>query len=486
MITLLKAAFVIGFEHGDHVIIPNGEVAYRDQDIVFVGRDFDGTVDRVIDAGNAIVSPGFIDLDALADIDHAILDCGNDADTGAGLDWSEDYFLNRRHDFFSDDDRNFRHEFAFCQLIRNGITTAMPIGGEMHNEWCETYAEWAAASEIAGRLGLRAYMGPSYRAGVNATLGDGTHDVLWNEALGAAGLADAIRFIEDFDGAHDGLIRGVLLPARIETLTPQLMRDTAAARARLGVLVRLHCMQGQDELALLRRRHGMSPLQLLAETGLLGPSLLIPHAVFLGGTSASKDGDPDDLQKLAASGASVIHCPMTSIRYGTMLDSFPRFRAAGVNVALGTDSYPPDMIRNMDIGVHLSKYAEQRLDATSAAELFRSATLAGARALGRDDLGRLAPGAKADIVIIDCDDPRIGVIDDPIRTLLMHCTGANVGTVIINGRTVMEHRTIPGVDASAMHARLQQYFTQMKAGYSERDVLRRPTASLFPSSFDVV
>ena len=101
--------------------------------------------------------------------------------------------------------------------------------------------------------------------------------------------------------------------------------------------------------------------------------------MYIGGTSANPDGDPDDLKTLAATGASVIHCPMTSIRYGTMLDSFPRFRAAGINVALGTDSFPPDMIRNMDIGVHLSKYVEDRLDATRAAELFRSATLGGAR-----------------------------------------------------------------------------------------------------------
>ena len=278
MITLLKAAYVIGFEQGDHVIIPNGEVAYRDQDIVFVGRGFEGTADRVIEAGSAIITPGFIDLDALADIDHAILDSWNDEETATGLEWSEDYFRNRRHDLFSADDRNFRHEFAFCQLIRNGITTAMPIGGEMHNAWCETYEDWAAASEIAGRLGLRAYMGPSYRAGVNVTLSDGTHDVLFNEAEGAAGLADAVRFVEDFDGAYDGLIRGVLLPARIETLTPQLMRDTAGARNRLGTMVRLHCLQGRAELAFLRRWYGKSPLQLLSEAGLLDDRLLIPHA----------------------------------------------------------------------------------------------------------------------------------------------------------------------------------------------------------------
>ena len=483
MITLVKARFVIGFGEGDHRIIRGGEVAYEADRIIFVGRVFDGNADRVIDAGNAILGPGFIDLDALADIDHAILDTWPGPETASALEWSEDYFLNRRRDLFSPADRDFRHEFAFTQLIRNGITTAMPIGGEMHNAWCETYEEWEAAAAIAARLGLRMYLGPSYRSGVNVTRQDGSRDVLWNEPLGVLGFADAVRFAEIFDGAYGGLIRGVLLPARIETLTPALMRETATAAKRLGLKVRLHCLQGLKEVGYLRQWYGKSPLQLLEEMGLLGPDLLVPHAVFIGGHSRNPDGDPGDLHRLARSGASVIHCPLTSIRYGTALESFPRYRAAGINIAMGTDSYPPDMIRNIDIGTHIPKLIEGRHDAGNAADLYRAATLGGALALDRDDLGRLAAGAKADMMIVDLDDPRIGAIEDPIRTLHMHCTGANVRTVIIDGREVMGDWQIAGIDEAAFRTRLETYFETMKAGYSERDYRRRPVAAIFPSSF---
>lgn len=482
MITLVKARFVIAYANGDHAILHNGQVAYDGNRIVYVGRAFEGTPDRVIDAGDAILSPGFIDLDALADIDHAILDAGL-GPTGNGAEWSEDYFNHRRHDVFEPADRDFRHEFAFVQLLRNGITTGMPIGGEMHNEWCETYDEWAAAAATAGRLGIRMYMGPSYRSGVNVTLSDGSRDVLWNDALGEQGLADAIRFVEDFDGAHDGLVRGVLLPARIETMRPALMKKTAEAAKRLDVKVRLHCLQGQGELRMLRKWYGKSPLQILDEAGLLGPDLIIPHGIFIGGHSANQDGDARDLERLAASGATVIHCPMTSIRYGTALESFPRYRKAGVNMAMGTDSYPPDMIRNIDIGVHIPKLIEGRLDAGDAADLFCAATLGGAKALGRDDLGRLAPGAMADMVVIDLADPRVGAVDDPIRTMHMHCTGTNVRTVIVNGKVAMEDRVLPGVDAEAMRRRVNDYFAIMKAAYSERDYLRRPTSEIFPPAF---
>lgn len=485
MITLVKAAFVVAYEQGDHVIIRDGEVAYEGDSIIFVGKSFAGTPDAVIDAGDAILGPGFIDLDALADIDHALIDSWHRPDTATGLDWSEDYFLHRRRDFFSAEDRDFRHEFAFTQLIRNGITTAMPIGGEMHNEWCETYDEWAAAAGIAARLGLRLYAGPSYRAGVNVVRGDGTRDVLWNEALGEQGFNDAVRFVTDFDGAYGGLIRGALLPARIETMTPELMRRTADAARSLGVKVRLHCLQGLKELRLLHERHGRTPLQLLDETGLLGADLLIPHAVYLDIHSRNPNPGTGELATLAASGATVIHCPMTSFRYGTALESFPKYRAAGVRFALGTDSFPPDMIRNIDIGVHMPKVIEGRQDAGNAADIYRAATLGGAQALGRDDLGRIAVGAKADMIIVDLTGPRVGMIEDPIRTLHMNCTGADIRTVIINGRVVMQDGELPDVDAEAMRERLKTYYATMKAGYSERDYLHRPTDEIFPPTFRV-
>lgn len=483
MITLIRAQFVVAYEHGDHAVIRDGEVAYADDRIVFVGKDFPGTPDRVIEAGEAILSPGFIDLDALADIDHALIDSWHGPDTATGLDWSEDYFRNRRHDFFPPEDRDFRHEFAFTQLIRNGITTAMPIGGEMHNEWCETYDEWVAAAGIAARLGLRLYAGPSYRSGVNVVRADGSRDVLWNDALGEAGLDDAIRFVEDFDGTHGGLIRGVLLPARIETMRPELMRRTAEAATRLGVKVRLHCLQGLKELRLLREWYGKTPLQLLDETGLLGPDLLIPHAVYLDIHSRNPNRGSGELELLARSGATVIHCPMTSFRYGTALESFPKYRAAGVKFALGTDSFPPDMIRNIDIGVHMPKVIEGSTDAGSAADIYRAATLGGAAALGRDDLGRIAVGAKADMIVVDLTNPRVGMVEDPVRTLHMDCTGADITTVIIDGRTVMADRALPGIDADTMRRRLGAYYTSMKAGYSERDYLRRSTDEIFPPTF---
>jgi cytosine/adenosine deaminase-related metal-dependent hydrolase len=483
VITRLSAAYVIGYRDGDHAIYRDGEVVYSGDEVIFVGRKYPGAVDHTIEAGEAIVSPGFIDLDALADIDHAIIDCWHGPGTKTGLEWSEDYFLNRRHDVFSPEDVAFKREFALSQLIRNGITTAMPISAETHNAWAETYEDMAATVAIAARLGIRLYVGPAYRSGVNVTRSDGARDVMWNEKLGDEGLADAVRFFHDFDGAHDGLIRGCLLPCRIETLTPALMRKTAEAAAALQCKVRLHCLQGQNELAFLQKWHGKRPLELLADCGLLGPRLLIPHGVYIGGHSHNAQPYADEIEMMASNGVTIIHCPMTSLRYGAVLESFDRYRSAGVKIALGTDSFPPDMIRNMDLGGHLAKYVERRQDAGSAAEMFRAATLGGATALDRDDLGRLCPGARADMIVVDLSDARVGPVDDPIRTLLMNTTGANVKTAIVGGKISMSEGKIPGLDESAMRAKAQHYFGAMKGAYSERDYRQRSVETLFPATF---
>jgi len=483
VITLIKAAWVIGYADGDHVIIADGQVVYEDSRISFVGRDYDGPADRILDAGNAIVGPGFIDLDALADIDHALIDCWQTPANILRLQWSEDYFHHRRRDVLPPAERDVKREFAFCQLLRNGITTAMSIAAETHSAWAETYDEMAAAAAIARRLGLRTYLGPSYRCGVNVARADGGRDVLWDEAEGQRGFTEAVRFARDFSQSDDDLVRACLLPCRLETLSLDIMRATAAAARQLGCPVRVHCLQGTLELQLLQEQHGRTPVELLADTGLLDTHLLIAHGIYIGGHSRNPRPYAGELETLAGAGVSVVHCPMTSLRFGSVLESFDRYRRAGVTLALGTDSYPPDMIRNMEYGSTLARWIDGRLDAGAAADFYRAATLGGAAALRRDDLGRLAPGCLADLIVVDLDAPRVGPVDDPIRTMLMNCTGENVRTVVVNGRTVVEDGDLPGVDAADLRRRAQAHFDAMKAAYAERDYRPTEPEPLFPPSF---
>ena len=98
MTTRLRARFVIGHDGRDHVVYENGELVYQDDRVLFVGHGYPGPVDHTCDYGDALIGPGFVDLDALADIDHGIVDTFQPAELAKGLTWSEAYFRERRRD----------------------------------------------------------------------------------------------------------------------------------------------------------------------------------------------------------------------------------------------------------------------------------------------------------------------------------------------------------------------------------------------------
>ncbi|MDJ0353941.1 chlorohydrolase family protein [Pseudarthrobacter sp. PH31-O2] len=483
MRTKFSAAFVLGHKDGHHVLIRDGDVVYEDTRIVYVGHGYEGPADEHYDLGRSLITPGLIDLDALTDIDHLLIDSWASPDRATGLQWSEDYFRSRRADVFTAEERQTIRKYALVQLALHGITTYMPIASEIHSAWAESFAELAGMAETSRELGLRGYLGPAFRSGVNIVRADGQRDVAFDESQGRAGLADAVRFLDYAEDLADPLITGVLLPCRIETLTAELLRATAEIARERHALVRLHCLQGALERELLQRWHGLTPLQLLQKTGLLDVRLLIPHGIFVDRNPALGGMDAGDLQTLADANISIVHCPLTSFRYGMALDSFAAFRAAGINLCLGTDSFPPDLIRGMDTGVHLAKLLERRPDAAPAEHYFEAATLGGARALDRPDLGRLEEGAQADLVAFALDDFRDGVLDDPIRTLLLNGTARQATHSVVAGRIVMRDGDIPGIDIPGLKVEAQRLFAKMREAYSERDSERRSPDQLFPPTF---
>jgi 5-methylthioadenosine/S-adenosylhomocysteine deaminase len=483
MITRIKAAFVIGYADGDHCILPNAELVHEDGTILFVGRDYPGSVDTEVDAGQSIVSPGFIDLNALADIDHAIFDSWPDSSRRLGLVWSEEY-LKDHGAVFTPEQSRFRREFALSQLVRNGITTMMPIASESYHEWCEDYQDMADTASAAEALGIRAYLGPSYRTAVPYT--DGTRVLLHeDERRGLEGLEDAIRFAQDYEGRANGLIRTALLPARIETQTEQTLRLTRKAADELGIPVRLHAAQGIFENEVMVERTGKRSLPYLADLGFLTERTFIPHVWTIPGHRHMPEslGQGDDLAVLAGSGTSVLFCPIPSAHYGSPLDNYDSYRERGIRIVLGTDSAPPNMIRAMDLAMAMTKAATGNRSTGRAEDLFRSATLDPAEALGRPDLGRLAPGAQADYFVLDLTGKHIGPHGDPIRTMVLNADGRDITRVVVAGRTVVDDGDIVTVDTGSYQERAQDFLDKYIASLSVSDHAKRPTEELLPPSF---
>ncbi|WMX54964.1 amidohydrolase family protein [Peribacillus sp. R9-11] len=482
----LKGRYVIGYDGCDHVILENAEIVYEKDTIVYVGKNYTEEVDEVIDAGNAIISPGFIDLNALGDIDHDILHLEAGSNRQKNLLWSEQYIERGHHELMTEEEESFKSLYAYSQLILHGVTTVMPITSVFYKGWAETYEELASAAKHAASLGLRIYLGPSYQSGIRVVQPDGNIKLHWDEKAGEAGLQRAVEFVEKLDGAFEGLVRGMLAPERIESQTEDNLLQTKYYSEKLGVPIKLHAAQGSFEFNTILEEHGVTPIRYLYDLGFLGPRTGIPHAHFVSGYSEARYGKGDDLALLKETNTTVIHCPLIIGRHGSALESFAKYKRSGINIALGTDTFPPDMFQNVRTGSMLSRLVEKEVEGSTYADLFRSATLGAAAFLGRNDLGRIAVGAKADIIAIDLDSFHMGVIDDPIRTMFVSGSGRDVKLSIINGRIVMENQNIPNLDMEVIKDKGQKYFNKMRRGYMERDYQQLSEKELFQPSFKVV
>jgi cytosine/adenosine deaminase-related metal-dependent hydrolase len=481
---LLTARWVVGHRDGRHRLLERGEVVFEDGEIIFVGHGFQGDVSRRVDCGEAMIGPGFIDLDALSDLDTTILAFDNQPAWRKGRVWPRSYIEAGPYEMYSREELAFQKRHAFAQLIRNGITTALPIASLFYRSWGETPEEFADAAEAAARLGLRVYLGPAYRTGNQVVEPDGAITTHYDEPRGLAELDAAISFCERFEGEASGLIRTMLAPDRIETCTSELLRRTAAAARRLDVPVRLHSCQSKIEYELVLKQHGMSPPEWLASLGFFTPMTLLPHGTFVSG-SRHIDRPGRDLEIIRDHGATIVHCPLVSGRHGNVIDHFGRYREMGLRIGMGTDTSPPDMVMNLQVGIILARVAAGSATAVRCEDYYDAATIHGADAIGRPDLGRLQPGARADITVFDLDRPHGGQVIDPIQTMLLTGHGRDVSTVVIDGRFVMEDRIIPGVDEAADNARAQAQFEGLLAQYPKRTHGHPPVEDIFSTSYPI-
>jgi 5-methylthioadenosine/S-adenosylhomocysteine deaminase len=446
MKTLVHGGDVVAYADGGHRLLRNGSLVFEDDRVTFVGRTFDGPVDRRIDAAGQLVIPGLVNIHC-----HADTEAGGRLIADAGR---RDYFHTGFLNYYGArkgakslgprQDPEIGGRFAMAEMLRNGCTTVVDIGvaAESH-------------ARIAGELGLRAYLSPAYKSADYVVDGAGRLSYEENEAEGMAGLQRAKDFIRKRAGEHDGRLQGMLFPYQVDTCSPALLRATRTAADELGVGIEIHAGQNLLEFHEILRRHTMTPVEYLADTGLLGPDAIVGHCIISTAHHLAALPAGRDLEILARTGASVAHCPLVFARRGNALESFAKYRRAGINVGLGTDTYPRDLISEMRWASNLCKIVERDFTVATAADVFSAVTLGGARALRRDDLGRLAPGAKADLVLIDMRSFRMGPYRDPIKALVQCGTADDVDRVIVDGKTVVEDGHVVGLDEVALLAAAQ-------------------------------
>jgi len=494
MRTLVGGGWVVGFAEGTHTLIPEGIVVYEDDRIAHVGRRFDGRAEVEIDARGKLVCPGFIDTHV-----HSGHRASHRLITDAGRpDFFGQPFLDisvpregrrvggdpryaRPTDADADAGNRLLATFTIAEMLRNGITTFMEFGSQLR-------VQEALLGEVE-RLGLRAYLGAGYDSG--RWVGDekGRLKRVVDEAAGVKEFESAMAFIRKVDGSVNDRVRGLLAPREVETCTLDLLRATRRAADELRLPIVTHAAYNVIEFYEIVREHRMTPVELMESVGLLGRDLTVGHGNLIADNGFMSYSGGRDLELMGRHGVTVSHCPVNIARRARSLDSWQKYRAAGINLALGSDTYPRDLIMQMRVASYFGKVMSHNLLSASAAEVFEAATLGGARALGREDLGRLAPGAKADIVVIDLetrDGLRFGPVRDPIKALVECGIGDDVVTVIVDGIVRMRDRVIPGVDLSAVRREAQAAGEGVWGRVQEWDPLGRTAEQISPWSFPLV
>jgi 5-methylthioadenosine/S-adenosylhomocysteine deaminase len=170
-------------------------------------------------------------------------------------------------------------------------------------------------------------------------------------------------------------------------------------------------------------------------------------------------------------------------RRGIAMESFARYLERGVNMTLGTDTCPQSMLEALRWTAVMSKVVDRRTEVATAADVFDAATLGGAKALQRDDLGRLAPGAKADMLIWKGDSVFMTPLRDPVKNIVYSAQAEDLRTVIIDGAVCMDDGRIAGLDENAAVQALQQSAERMWQTMGTVDWSGRSVDQLSPQTF---
>jgi cytosine/adenosine deaminase-related metal-dependent hydrolase len=279
----------------------------------------------------------------------------------------------------------------------------------------------------------------------------------------------------------------MLFPYQFDTCSAELLQATKEAARERGLIIHMHTAQSPYEFHESLRRYGKTPIQYLYHEGFLDSKVILTHVIYTTANPVTgyARGDLRDIELLADSDATVAHTPWIYSQGGGFLHSFGQYQRAGVNLAIGTDAFPMDMIKEMRYAAIMGKVADRDCVAVTAKDVFNAATLGGAKALGRDDLGRLAPGAKADIVIVDLAGSHVGLVDDPIKTLVYFASERDIETVIVDGKVVVEGGRIPGVDEEALTRKANEVNQRQKMAFVAQNPTGKPAEALFPPSFPI-
>jgi len=435
MKTKILGGEVIALDGQKHVLIDRGEVVYEEDQILFVGESYGGQVDRTIDVRPKLIIPGLINVHTHS-LTAPLLYRGISEDEGWVL---YKYLLPVRYGtpatppYARGEDAYLLSRLTILDILRSGVTTVFEQTDNLEDP-----------IRTAQDLGIRFYGCHSY---FNSMPFEKSGTVIYPPPQDSCpGFDENLRLIRRYQDACKGRIKVWLGPHAPDTCSPDLLQETRKKANELKVGIGTHICQSMTEVNEMKRRFHKTPVAYLADLNFWGKDVIAAHAIH---TTSS------DVAIMAREGMNVAHCASSYVKSGIHAP-MARYRQAGINVVLGTDQNPMDFLDEMRLAMFSSKLNEDNPNATSVLDVFNMVTLKAAQAVGREDIGRIAPGAKADLVVVNTRQTHLCPHRDPLKALVYHANRNDIEMVIVDGKTVMEGRKVLTVDEEEIISKAEE------------------------------
>ncbi len=425
-VDLLIAGGTVVTMDDEYRVVEGGAVAVEGNRIVSVldrGALFP-QAEETLDATGMLVIPGLVN--SHGHVPMSLL--RGIADDMKLMEWLNDFI-------FPAEARNVDEEFSYwgtllsaIEMARSGTTTFIDM----------YYFEESIAKAV-DEAGLRAVLGQT---------------IIGFKAPDFETPEDALRATEALIlkwRDHPRIVPSVA-PHALYTTDLEVVAKARELSRRYQVPFQLHAHEAAEEDVAVRAKYGETAATLLEERNLLGPGMILHHAITLTDT---------DIALLAKRGVAVSHNPESNMKGASGLARVPDLLAAGVTVGLGTDGPASnnnlDLFEEMDTAAKVHKLVRSDPTVMPAREVFRMATRGGAKALGLDALvGSLEAGKRADVVLIDVRQPELTPMYDVYSHLVYAIKGAHVKTVLVDGRVILRDRKMLTLDENAVMAKARE------------------------------
>ena len=270
-------------------------------------------------------------------------------------------------------------------------------------------------------------------------------------------LRDCERLIAQYHDPRPGsMVRVALAPCSPFSVSPELMRSSAELARKHAVRLHTHLAETRDEETYCMNRFGKRPLDLLDEVGWLGAQTWLAHGIFF---------NRAEIARLGRARTGIAHCPTSNMRLGSGCAPVPALQRAGCPVGLGVDGSASNDSSHMLAEARQALLLQRLRHGAAAirvADALRMATTGGALCLGRDDIGSIEAGKRADVAIFDLRTLGYSGAGDPVSALLL-CAPGSVDTLVVEGRVVVAGGELQTVSLDAILRRHRRAAVKLQA-----------------------